>query len=83
MPPKLRRLSARDVLRALGELGFEVVSTRGSHAKLRRVTEHGTRETLTVPLHRILAPGTLQAIYRQAARYVPERDLRPRFFTLR
>jgi predicted RNA binding protein YcfA (HicA-like mRNA interferase family) len=83
MPPKLRRLSGRDVLRALGELGFEVVSTRGSHAKLRRVAENGTRETLTVPLHRTLAAGTLHAIYRQAARYVPERDLRPRFFTLR
>jgi predicted RNA binding protein YcfA (HicA-like mRNA interferase family) len=83
MPPKLRRLSGRDVLRALGELGFEVVSTRGSHAKLRRIAENGTRETLTVPLHRTLAADTLHAIYRQAARYVPERDFRLRFFTLR
>jgi hypothetical protein len=40
----------------------------------------GRRETLTVPLPRTLAPGTLHAIYRQACRYVPERDLRARFF---
>jgi hypothetical protein len=32
---------------------------------------------------RTLAPGTLHAIYRQATRYVPERDLRPRLFALR
>jgi hypothetical protein len=37
-------------------------------------------KTLTVPLHRTLAAGTLRAIFRQAARYVPEADLRPFFF---
>ena len=83
MPPRHSRLSARDVLRALGEFGFEVVSVRGSHAKLRRTLPDGTRETLTVPLHRTLADGTLHAIYRQACRYVPERQLRARFFTRR
>ena len=80
MPPRLRRLSGRDVLRALGTFGFEVVATRGSHAKLRRVTEEGRRETLTVTLHRELDLGTIQAIYRQAARFIPERRLRPRFY---
>lgn len=80
MPAALRRLSAREVLRALGSFGFEVVSTRGSHAKLRRVTASGERQTLTVPLHQTLAAGTLRAIFRQAARYVPESELRPWFF---
>jgi predicted RNA binding protein YcfA (HicA-like mRNA interferase family) len=80
MPPRLRRLGGRDVLRALGACGFVVVSTRGSHAKLRRVLPDGTRQTLTVPLHRTLAAGTLQAVFRQACRYVPEVELRPHFF---
>lgn len=77
----LRRLSARDIVRALGSFGFQVVSISGSHAKLRRVLASGERQTLTVPLHRSLAPGTLHAIFRQALRYIPESDLKPWFFT--
>ena len=49
----------------------------GSHAKLRRVTEDGDRETLTVPLHKELDLGTIQAIYRQAARFIPDALLTP------
>ena len=77
---RLRQLSARDVLRALGSFGFQVLSIRGSHAKLRRVLESGEKQTLTVPLHKNLAPGTLHAIYRQGLRYIPEADLKSRFF---
>jgi predicted RNA binding protein YcfA (HicA-like mRNA interferase family) len=77
---RLRQLSARDVLRALGSFGFQVLSIRGSHAKLRRVLESGEKQTLTVPLHKHLAPGTLHAIYRQGLRYIPEADLKSRFF---
>ncbi len=80
MSPRLRRLTGQDVLRALGAFGFDVVATRGSHAKLRRVLPMGERHTLTVPLHRELAPGTLRAIFRQAVRFVPETELRRRFF---
>jgi predicted RNA binding protein YcfA (HicA-like mRNA interferase family) len=78
---KLRQLSARDVLKALGSFGFHVVTIRGSHAKLRRLLASGERQTLTVPLHRNLTPGTLQAIFRQASRYIPEADLRTWFFS--
>jgi predicted RNA binding protein YcfA (HicA-like mRNA interferase family) len=61
MTPRLRRLSAREVLRALHGHGFEVVATRGSHAKLRRTAPDGYAQILTVPLHNELAPGTLRA----------------------
>lgn len=77
----LRRLSSRDVLRALGSFGFQVVSIRGSHAKLRRALAGGQRQTLTIPVHKSLAPGTLHAIFRQTSRYIPEVDLKPWFFT--
>jgi predicted RNA binding protein YcfA (HicA-like mRNA interferase family) len=80
MPRRLKRLTARDILKALGTFGFETVKTRGSHAKLRRATEGGRVEILTIPLHKELALGTVRAIYRQAPRYLSEEDLRPFFF---
>ena len=72
MSRRLRRLSSRELCRGLAIFGFVVVATRGSHAKLRRTTSEGVRQTLTIPLHRELAPGTLRAIFRQACRFVPE-----------
>jgi predicted RNA binding protein YcfA (HicA-like mRNA interferase family) len=80
MPRRLRRLSARDVLAALKSFGFEVVATRGSHAKLRRVTKDGEKQTLTLPLHKDLDLGTVRAIYRQATRFIPEGELRTWFY---
>ena len=77
---RLRRLSARQILRILQAFGFSVVSTRDSHAKLKREIEGGPSQILTVPLHRELAPGTVRAIYRQALRFIPEQDLRPHFY---
>jgi len=78
--PQLRPLSGRDVVRILSGFGFEVVVIRGSHAKLRRVLPDGARQTLTIPLHDTLAAGTTRAVYRQAARFIAEAELRPHFF---
>jgi predicted RNA binding protein YcfA (HicA-like mRNA interferase family) len=80
MTPRLRRLSARDVLRILGSFGFEVVATRGSHAKLRREGPDSATQILTIPVHKQLAPGTLRAIIRQASRFVPDNELKRKFF---
>jgi hypothetical protein len=49
--------------------------------KLRRIREDGTTETLTIPAHHEIKLGTLHAILAQAARYIPEADLRPHFYT--
>ncbi|MBI3046880.1 MAG: type II toxin-antitoxin system HicA family toxin [Acidobacteria bacterium] len=81
MPLRLRRLSGREVAAALVQCGFEVVATRGSHCKLRRTLSSGERQTLTIPLHSVLATGTLHAIYRQACRFVPETELRSHFYS--
>ena len=59
--------------------GFEVVSTRGSHAKLRRFVGDA-KQTLTVPTHSELDTGTLRAIIRQATAYIPEIELVPHFW---
>ena len=79
--PRLKRLRAREVVRLLGGFGFEVVSMRGSHAKLLRIRPSGRREILIVPMHRQLTAGTVHAIYRQASRFVAEEALRRGFFS--
>ncbi len=78
--PRLRRLSGREVLKALRTFGFEVDSMRGSHVKLSRTLDDGTRQILTVPHHTELAAGTVRAIFRQAARFIDEAELRKHFF---
>ena len=81
MPGKQRSLSGEDIVRILTRFGFQVVSQRGSHAKLRRVASGGHKQTLHIPLHRALRRGILHAIYQQALMYIPDADLRPHFFT--
>jgi predicted RNA binding protein YcfA (HicA-like mRNA interferase family) len=75
-----RGVPARNVLRGLRELGFEVVATRGIHAKLRRLAPCGGSGALAVPLHQKLALGTVFAICRQAAWFAPSRELHSTFF---
>ena len=53
---------------ALGKAGFEQISQRGSHVKLRS----SDGKTAIVPLHRELAPGTLRSVLRQAAMSVED-----------
>lgn len=79
--PRLRRITSREALKILGGFGFEVVSTRGSHAKLVRVSASGERQVLTVPLHSQLPTGTVRALYRQASRFEPSSELRKGFFS--
>jgi predicted RNA binding protein YcfA (HicA-like mRNA interferase family) len=80
MPPRLRRLSGKDVVRTLGLFGFEIAKQPGSHVKLRRQIGEAV-QVLTIPVHRELDTGTLRAIFRQACRYVAEQDLRRHFFS--
>lgn len=78
--PRLRNLSGGEVLQIPRDFGFRPFSQRGSHIKVRRHIA-GQVQTLTVPNHRELDRGTLQAIFRQASRFVAETDLRSRFYT--
>jgi len=78
--PRLRNLSGPDVLQILRDFGFEQYSQRGSHVKVRRLIA-GQAQTLTVPNHKEIDRGTLQAIIRQASRFIAESDLRRWFYT--
>ncbi len=64
--PRFKRLSGSDVIKILEKFGFQVHSQRGSHIKMRRVTQTG-KETLTIPNHKQLDTGTCRAILRQAS----------------
>ena len=61
MAPKLPQVSGRRVLKLLTRLGYEIVRQRGSHARLTRQTDSGAHN-ITVPLHPVLAKGTLNDI---------------------
>lgn len=55
-------VSGQQTIKALTRLGFERVSQRGSHVKLRSFEGR----TAIVPMHDELARGTLRSILRQA-----------------
>ena len=65
MPPKLRRVSGAEAVRALERLGFAQVRQQGSHVILKKQTPGG-EVGCVVPLHREVAIGTLREILRQA-----------------
>ena len=78
---RLRTLSGKDLLRIFDGFGFHQFSQRGSHIKLRRPLPSGVNQTLTIVHHAEVDRGTLHAIYRQALRFIPESDLRPKFYS--
>jgi predicted RNA binding protein YcfA (HicA-like mRNA interferase family) len=67
---RLPRLKGKEVVRALGRIGFQVVRTRGSHVFLR----HEDGRVTTVPVHsgESLGPGLLRSILRDVELTVEE-----------
>jgi predicted RNA binding protein YcfA (HicA-like mRNA interferase family) len=66
----LPRVSGREVVNALGRIGYAVDRQRGSHIVLRN--EEPPHRRLTVPNHDEVAKGTLRSIIRQAGLTVEE-----------
>ncbi len=61
---ELRRISGKDTIRALEQMGFVKIRQRGSHVVLKKMPEG--KVGCVVPLHRELAIGTLRGILKQA-----------------
>ena len=63
--PRLPRVRAVEVIRALERQGFKLSRTRGSHYIFRHPQ---TGKRVTVPYHptRVIPPGTVANILRQA-----------------
>ena len=81
MSPKLKRLSGKEALSILSKFGFSVHSQRGSHIKLRRISDSGEIQSLTLVMHDELDIGTLRAIVRQAGRFISEEQLKKEFYS--
>jgi predicted RNA binding protein YcfA (HicA-like mRNA interferase family) len=60
--PRRKRVTGKDLIRALKKIGFEVVRTRGSHHRLR----HPDGRVTTIPVHagETIGPGLLGQILR-------------------
>lgn len=65
------RISSREAIRALENLGFEQVRQTGSHVVMKKETEEGEIGCV-VPVHRELKIGTLSGILKQAQVTVEE-----------
>lgn len=65
MTPRLIRITAKDLIRILRQHGYDFVRTKGSHQHFVHST---TGIRLTVPVHsgRIIGPGLLSSILKQA-----------------
>ncbi len=66
---------------SVNERAREFSHKLGSHIKLRRVLSGGLRQSLTIVNHAEIDKGTLQAIDRQALRFLAEADLRHHFYS--
>jgi predicted RNA binding protein YcfA (HicA-like mRNA interferase family) len=67
---ELPRVSGREVVKALGKLGYQKDRQHGSHIILRQ--EAAPYRRLTVPDNNEVAKGTLRAIIREAGLTVGE-----------
>ncbi len=61
MSPKLPQVSGQDVVRLLEKLGYQILRQKGSHIRLRRITNLG-EHNITIPNHKVIAKGTLNDI---------------------
>lgn len=78
--PKLKVLSGNDVIKVFSDFGFEVISQKGSHIKLRKFF-NDQKQTLIIPNHKHLDTGTLRAIIKQASKYITLEDLKTHFYS--
>ena len=62
---KLPLLSAHKIIKALSKVGFELISQKGSHIKLKRKNDDKTKVVI-VPNFNEVPAGTLRSIIRQS-----------------
>ena len=67
---QLPRVSGREVVKALGKIGYEQDRQRGSHIILRQTVPPHRR--VTAPDHGEIAKGTLRAIIRDVGLTIDE-----------
>ncbi len=64
-----RDLSGDSLAGKLGQFGYKQTRQTGSHQRLTRTTAHGTHH-ITIPRHKNLRIGTLNAILTEIASHI-------------
>lgn len=77
---KLRIISGKQLIKFLQKEGFGIEYGKGSHCKLSKIVE-GRKESITIPLHKEIAKGTLKEIFNQASRFISQDELKKYFYT--
>jgi predicted RNA binding protein YcfA (HicA-like mRNA interferase family) len=77
--PRIRNISGKKLIKIFESFGFNIVSQKGSHVKMRRAHE-GSTQVLVVPNHIAISKGTLREIYNQALNYLPEKEIKDLFY---
>jgi len=62
---KLPVISGMELIKILQKHGFSIVGQKGSHVRLKKITIDAIYITV-VPLHDVIAPGTLLSILKQS-----------------
>ncbi len=78
--PKPKRLSGFEIVTILKSFGFNKERQRGSHVKLTRFVQN-EKQVLLVSNHKEMKTGAVVGIFRQAARYIAEDELRQHFYS--
>lgn len=52
------QISGKEVIKALGKIGFQVSRQKGSHIRIIRIQDD-VKQLVTVPNHKIIRKGTL------------------------
>ena len=60
-----RLYSSKDAVKAFKKAGFNKISQKGSHLKMRGIW-NGKLETIIIPMHKQIAFGTFQSILNQS-----------------
>ena len=55
------QVSGKELVKLLSHLGYAVIRQKGSHIRLRKISNAG-EHNITVPAHHIIAKGTLNDI---------------------
>jgi predicted RNA binding protein YcfA (HicA-like mRNA interferase family) len=62
--PKLPIISGKDLIKRLNKYGYVAIRQKGSHVRL--INEKSDCKSITIPLHKIIKPGLLHKILRDA-----------------
>ena len=71
--PRLPVLSGREIIKILSKKGFIIVGRKGSHVRMKRITEKEVCITV-IPYKKEIPIGTLKSIIRQSG--LPEEEFR-------